>query len=157
VAAFAIGAGVAIPGFLLRAGSGPGVADAINVLAVAAVAATLPWLWTRIEGYVPAAAVGAATALGFAVSIHRRVLVSLLSMFLTMIAGFTRDVPLYQAARRMLVQAFPGGPEELIHLVLWQRNDQFLYYGVAPVVAAGAAAAAAAVRRKVGARRDRAR
>ncbi|MGQ0548222.1 MAG: hypothetical protein ACT4PY_00925 [Armatimonadota bacterium] len=143
ITAFLIGVGLAVPGFLLRAGTAPGVATAVNVFAIVVVSMLLVCIWPQVRSPLPAAAVGLAAALGFAVSIHRRVLISLLSMMLTMIAGFTRDAPLYQAARRMLVQAFPGTSDELVLLVPWHQADQLIYYGVAPALALGAAVVAA--------------
>lgn len=65
----------------------------------------------------------------------------MLSVLLTVVAGFTRDAPLQHAARRMLVQAFPATVDELALLVVWRSSDQLVYYGVVPLLAASVSAA----------------
>ncbi len=138
---------LAVPGFLLYADAGPGRAAAINVLAVAALSGLLVRRWRDVRSPLAGAVVGAAVGLGFAISIHRRVLIGVLSMLLTMIAGFTKDAPLHRAAQRMLVQAFPGTAAELDSLVLWQAGDQFVYYVIGTILSAGIAAVIAAMAR----------
>jgi len=142
--AFVWAAVLAIPGFLLHADTGPWFAAAISVAAVALLAALLVWRWSDIRGAPAGAVVGAAVGLGFAISMHRRVLVGVVSMMLTAIAGFTRDQPLRAAAHRMLVQAFPGGGADLDAFVLWGPRDTVVYYVIGIILATGIAAAAAA-------------
>jgi hypothetical protein len=137
VPAFIAGNVLGVPGFLLRAGIGQGLADALNVVAVVALAGAAARWWRALRTPLASAAVGAAAALGLAVGMHRRILVGPLSTLLTMIAGFTKDKPLRAAADHMFWQAFPGNPALLVP---WGAVDQFVYYVIATVLALGVAA-----------------
>jgi hypothetical protein len=139
--AFVWAAVLAVPGFLLHANTAPSLAAGVNVAAAAVLAVVLVRRWREVRGAIPGAVIGAAVALGFAISIHRRVLIGMLSMMLTAIAGFTRDQPLRAAAQRMLFQAFPGRGADLDVLVPWQSRDTLVYYVVATLLVTGIAAA----------------
>jgi hypothetical protein len=139
--AFVWAAVLAVPGFLLHADIAPSLAAAVNIAAAAVLAVVLVRRWRDVRGAISGALIGAAVALGFAISLHRRVLIGVVSMMMTAIAGFTRDQPLRAAAQRILYQAFPGRGADLDVFVPWQSRDTLVYYVVGTLAVTGIAAA----------------
>lgn len=123
--AFVLGALVAVPAFLLRA-SGLWGADVVGLAAVVALALYLVRRWSEITAWLPSAAVGAAIAAGFAVSLSQRLLVYLLAELLSM-SGAMSTVPVLTEAGKAVF--------DTIGTAVWRPVDGLVYYLIGPALA----------------------
>jgi len=137
--AFGIGALLAVPAFVLRAALPFPATDAAIVAAVAALAMALVLRAPDLGGHLAVAALGCATALGFAVSLAQRVIVDAVVDLLNMLGALSG----VHASRDAAVQI-----RDWSQRAAEQPPGHVLYYlAVAAAVAAALALGAARPRR----------
>jgi len=137
--AFGIGALFAVPAFVLRAALPFPGTDAVIVAVLAALAMALVLRAPDLRGHLAVAALGCATALGFAVSLAQRVIVDAVVDLLNMLGGLFGIV----ASRNAAVQI-----RDWSQRAADQPPGHLLYYLAVAAAVAGALALGAVRRRR---------